>query len=118
MWNHCEGGVNVSLETTVDPSDSSHLTLTAEVVHSPSSSSTPINASDYLLIVYANYTNGRAGTVSADAKALTGISAGLRSSQLSLIQGATAQAVINASQLPSAYLGVSLVSSQAISRRL
>lgn len=155
MWIGDGGGVNVSLETTVDSSDSSHLTLTAEVVHSASSSSdfprsiltqfltlqcarfvlhltrsllhltlfshhlsgaeaTVINISDYLLIVYPNFTNGRAGTVSADASGISGISAGLRASHLSLIQGTAARAVVNASQLTSqlgnngAYLGVSL----------
>ena len=65
-----------------DTTDSSQLTLTASV-NNPAE----VNASDYLLVLIPNFTNGRAGVVSADGIGVKGVSAGLRETTVSLIQG-------------------------------
>jgi hypothetical protein len=107
MWIGAGGGVNVSLATTLDPDDSSQLTLVADVI-GPSSGAGAINRSDYLLVVYPNFTHGRAGSVAADSRGISGVSAGLRATTLCLLQGAAAAAVRNASVLPPTHLAVSL----------
>ena len=76
------GNVNVSLISTVDTADSSQLTLTASV-NNPDE----VNASDFLLVLIPNFTHGRAGVASADSKGVKGVSAGLRETTVSLIQG-------------------------------
>jgi hypothetical protein len=106
MWIGEGGNVNVSLSTTLSHADNSQLTLVADVV--PSATGISVNRSDYLLVVYPNFTHGRAGTVAADSHGISGVSAGLRATTLSLIQGAATTAVRNASVLPPAHLAVSL----------
>ena len=105
VWIGAGGNINVSLATTLDPADTSQLTLVADVI---GSSAGAVNKSDYLLVVYPNFTHGRAGSVAADSTGVTGRSAGLRASKLSLIQGAATAATVNASALPPTHLAVSL----------
>lgn len=106
LWIGEGGGINVSLATTLDPDDNSQLTLVAEVAN-PSSGAGAVNRSDYLIVIYPNFTHGRTGTVSADSKGISGVSAGLRATTLSLIQG-DATTAANASALPPTHLAVSL----------
>jgi hypothetical protein len=119
------GNVNVSIATTVDTTDSSQMTMTASV-----NNADQVNASDFLLLLIPNFTHGRAGSVSADSKGVSGVSAGLRKSTLSLIQGAATpvppppppMAVTNAvavgsspPQVPATVLGVSLATTVVLS---
>lgn len=105
VWIGQGGNINVSIATTLDPDDSSQLTLVADVIGSGSGA---INRSDYLLVLYPNHTHGRSGTVSANSRAISGRSAGLRTTTLSLIQGTAMAATRNASELPPVHLAVSL----------
>ena len=112
------GNVNVSIATTVDTADSSQMTMTASV-----NNADQVNASDFLLLLIPNFTHGRAGSVSADSKGVSGVSAGLRKSTLSLIQGAATpvppppppSAGSSPPQVPATVLGVSLASAVVLS---
>ena len=70
------------------------------------------SAADYLLIVAANFTHGRAGTVSAasDGKIVTGTGAGLRSRTLRLVTPDAVAIPSNASAIPAnaAFIAASL----------
>ena len=99
----CADALNVSIATTVDENDNSQLTMTA-TINNPDK---VVNASDYTIVLMPNFTNGRAGTVSADSTGVSGVSAGLRTSTLSLIAG-TAVSLPSAQLLPPTHLVVSL----------
>eukprot|EP00041_Stephanoeca_diplocostata_P022284 m.529731 g.529731 ORF g.529731 m.529731 type:complete len:1108 (+) comp22020_c0_seq2:118-3441(+) len=83
-WVSGHTGVNVSVETTVDAADSSLLTVQISIDPFPG---VRVNQSDFAVVLAPNFTNGRAGTVHADEKQVTGTGAGLRSVSLHVIQG-------------------------------
>lgn len=105
-WRQGGGNLNVSIATTVDTADSSFLTMTA-TVNNPSGT---INVSDFMLMLSPTFEHGRAGTVHADNKSISGVSAGLRTSMLSLVQGRSGK-LTNSSQVGGAYLAVGLSTS-------
>lgn len=85
------GGINITISATVDNLDSSQLTLLA-TVNQPSASNKidpKVDESDYLLVVAANFTHGRAGRVTrtADGKGVTAEGAGLRARTVTVISG-------------------------------
>ena len=94
--------LNVSIAATVDKTDDTKLTLTASVLNG----ATLANASDFAIILAPNFTNGRAGSVAADARSVSGVSAGLRKTRLSLIAG-TAPSLASP-LLPTVFLPVQL----------
>jgi hypothetical protein len=98
----CTDALNVSIATTVDSADDSQLTMTA-TVNNPGQ--VP-NASDYIIVLMPNFINGRAGTVSANSDSVSGVSAGLRTSTLSLIAGTATS--LSSSRVPPTHLAVSL----------
>jgi hypothetical protein len=107
--------VNISIATTVDTSDTGMLTIVATVVNSGSinnKSGTESDASDVALLLIPSFANGRAGRVSAGGGTITGAGAGLRTSTLTAIQGATyrlpATPVNSSVPLPSVYIGLEL----------
>lgn len=81
---HCPDALNVSIATTVEGAE---LTMTATVLNGREAGRGLINVSDYVLILQPNFTNGRAGSVSANSHGVSGMSAGLRNSTLSLVAG-------------------------------
>ena len=112
VFRYAGGGINITIAATVDAADSSQLTLRATVNPPPGSvAGSMASAADYLLIVAANFTHGRAGTVSAasDGKSVTGTGAGLRSRTLRLVTPAVA-IPSNASAIPAnaAFIAASL----------
>lgn len=125
------GGLNVTIAATVDAADSSQLTLLATINDQPppragatttAAAAAVINASDYLLVVTANFTHGRSGELSAapDGRSVSGVGAGLRARTLHLLSQqpsptrATAAKPTNASAFPSnaVYMTASLAGGQ------
>eukprot|EP00936_MAST-01D_sp_MAST-1D-sp1_P001464 g1464.t1 len=83
-WRDGGGNLNVSLEATASGSARQQLTLTATLNDVGDSG----NASDFALLLFPNFTHGRAGEVGADNVSVWGAAAGLRRTALHLLQGA------------------------------
>ena len=97
----CANALNVSIATTVQGAE---LTMAVTVLNSGENGL--LNASDYALILIPNFTNGRAGSVSANSHGVSGLSAGLRSTTFSLVAGRSAS--LSSPVLPSVHLAVPL----------
>jgi hypothetical protein len=116
------GGLNISIATTVDTTDTGLLTVVATVVSSGTSDSNnngnASGASDIALLLIPSFANGRAGVVAAGGGKITGVGAGLRTSTLTAIQGGAfllPTTPVNASvPLPSLYIGMDLRSSTPV----
>lgn len=98
----CADALNVSIATAINGAS---LTLTATVLNGHDEETT-FNASDFALILAPNFTNGRAGHVSATANSVSGSAIGLRSSTLSLIAGRSTS--LSSPLLPHLHLAVPL----------
>ena len=78
-------GINVTWQATVRDGDSSQLTLLATLQSEDPAH--PVNVSDYALLLFPNFTHGRAGTVAANATSVSGTGAGLRTTTVWLLEG-------------------------------
>ena len=96
--------LNVSIATTVDKADNSQLTMTATVLNGAQLA----NASDFAIILAPNFTNGRAGSVAAGRRSVGGVSAGLRTTTLSLISASSSALSLTSPLLPATHLAVQL----------
>ena len=92
-------GLNVSVEATALGDD--QLAITATALKG--------NASDFVLVLTGNFTNGRAGVVSASHTAIEGLGSGLRNSTVQLVQGQSVRLPnITAAPWPAQYLAITL----------
>jgi hypothetical protein len=83
-WRGDGDNLNISIATTVDDTDNTKLTLTAKVNNDVGS----VNVSDFLIVFIPSFEHGRGGGVAADSTGVSGVSDGLRTTHLHLMQGA------------------------------